>query len=252
MNFKCRYVFSTTANKTNKFRLAGVVLDDLLGRGNGISSLSQALESLERVVDKHPVLVAVSSGGSRRISAAAGVVVHVAVVNVVNLEIHVRELVKVGRVVDALDLDGDGGGPLPDMFPIHRRLSPEESQSFDFFQTLHPLLVVSAESEITTLTQWIRIECHFAFLPSDCLLGGLRDRDFRRKNQRFPPVHDFPISFLRRLRAKRRIANQHLVHYHAEAPPITARRVTSLEEHLRSWKRRSKSTLIVWRFTPDS
>ena len=54
----------------------------------------------------------------------------------------VWELVEVGGVVDGADLDGDGGGPLPDVLPVH---APEPGPALDVLQTLDPLLPLVTE-----------------------------------------------------------------------------------------------------------
>ena len=52
---------------------------------------------------------------------------------------HIRELVKVARVVDRPDLDWDGGGPLPDMLPVHRL---EPVKGHDLLLTLHSTIPI--------------------------------------------------------------------------------------------------------------
>ena len=52
------------------------------------------------------------------------------------------ELVEVGGVVDGADLDGDGGGPLPDVVPVHPL---EPGHALDVLQTLDPLLPLVTE-----------------------------------------------------------------------------------------------------------
>ena len=54
----------------------------------------------------------------------------------------VREVVKVGGVVDGADLHGDGGGPLPDVVPVHPL---EPGHALDVLQTLDPLLPLVTE-----------------------------------------------------------------------------------------------------------
>ena len=49
------------------------------------------------------------------------------------------ELVEVGGVVDGADLDGDGGGPLPDVLPVHVL---EPGQALDLLPALHPAVAV--------------------------------------------------------------------------------------------------------------
>ena len=92
------------------------VLQDGLGRGYTRPSLRQALEPLEGVVDEHPVLVVGPVGGG------VGVVVDVVLAvhgHRRDLQVHVRELIEVGGVIDGLHVDRDGRGPLPDMLPVH-------------------------------------------------------------------------------------------------------------------------------------
>ena len=52
------------------------------------------------------------------------------------------ELVEVGGVVNGADLDGDGGGPLPDVVPVHPL---EPGHALDVLQTLDPLLPLVTE-----------------------------------------------------------------------------------------------------------
>ena len=54
----------------------------------------------------------------------------------------VREVVKVGGVVNGADLHGDGGGPLPDVVPVHPL---EPGHALDVLQTLDPLLPLVTE-----------------------------------------------------------------------------------------------------------
>ena len=54
----------------------------------------------------------------------------------------VREVVEVGGVVNGADLDGDGGGPLPDVVPVHPL---EPGHALDVLQTLDPLLPLVTE-----------------------------------------------------------------------------------------------------------
>ena len=52
---------------------------------------------------------------------------------------HVWELVKVARVIDGPDLDGDGGGPLPDVLPVH---GLEPVQRHDLLFALNSTLAI--------------------------------------------------------------------------------------------------------------
>ena len=61
--------------------------------------------------------------------------------------LYLREVVKVGGVVDGVDLDGDGGRSLPDVGPVH---ALEVAQRLDLAEVLHPLLVITAKSEINS------------------------------------------------------------------------------------------------------
>ena len=67
------------------------------------------------------------------------------------------ELVEVGGVVDGADLDGDGGGPLPDVVPVHVL---EPGEALDLLPALHPAVAVvtkpAADYEDTTThrTEW--------------------------------------------------------------------------------------------------
>ena len=51
----------------------------------------------------------------------------------------VREVVEVGGVVNGADLDGDGGGPLPDVVPVHVL---EPGEALDLLPALHPAVAV--------------------------------------------------------------------------------------------------------------
>ena len=68
------------------------------------------------------------------------------------------EVVKVGCVVDGVDLDGDGGRALPDVRPVH---ALEVAQRLDIAEVLHPLLVITAKSEINPRDMFYRYSsCH--------------------------------------------------------------------------------------------
>ena len=66
------------------------------------------------------------------------------------------------------------------------------------------------------------------FSPHDGVLCLLRDWYLRREDERLLPRHDLLVRLLGRLRAERGVAHKHLVHDHAERPPVTRRRVTGL------------------------
>lgn len=70
-------------------------------------------------------------------------------------------------------------------------------------------------------------------LPEDDLAGVFWNRHLGRKNESFSPIHHFAVRLLRILTAKRRVADQHFVHNHAQAPPIASRTVTRLHKHFR-------------------
>ena len=61
------------------------------------------------------------------------------IISITYLYWHVWELVKVARVIDGPDLDGDGGGPLPDVLPVHG-LEPVQGHNLLF--TLHSTLAI--------------------------------------------------------------------------------------------------------------
>ena len=165
----------------------------------GLASSRQSFEAFEGVVDEDPVF---GPDGSRGRPGRAGSR---------DLQINVGKVVKVGRVVDALDRDGDGRRPLPDVLPVDALL--EEAHLFDVLQTLDPLLRVAAEL-------------------LDGGLGRFGDGDFRGKDERVLPAHDLLVGLSGALGAKWRVSDQHLEHDHPQGPPITARRVASLEEIL--------------------
>ena len=52
-------------------------------------------------------------------------------------KLHIRKLVKVGGVIDGSDSDGDGGGTLPDVVPVH---VGHPVQLLDVFKILNPLI----------------------------------------------------------------------------------------------------------------
>ena len=105
--------------------------------------MGQPFEPLEGVVDEDPVLVGRSVGVDavvvlgmatrRRCTAAASG----------KLEVNVRELVEVGGVVDRLDMHWDGGGPLPDVVPVHPF---EEAECLDVVKTFDSPLRIRAKS----------------------------------------------------------------------------------------------------------
>ena len=105
--------------------------------------MGQPFEPLEGVVDEDPVLVGRSVGVDavvvlgmatrRRCTAAASG----------KLEVNVRELVEVGGVVDRLDMHWDGGGPLPDVVPVHPF---EEAEGLDVVKTFDSSLRIRAKS----------------------------------------------------------------------------------------------------------
>lgn len=74
------------------------------------AALRETLEPAERVVDEDPILEDLTLG--RRMGGCKR-----------DFQRHVRELVKVGRVVDGAHLDGDGGRPFADVLPVD---APEE------------------------------------------------------------------------------------------------------------------------------
>ena len=55
---------------------------------------------------------------------------------------NIWKLVKVARIIDGSDGDRDGGGPLPDVLPVH---APEPGPALDVLQTLDPLLPLVTE-----------------------------------------------------------------------------------------------------------
>ena len=58
------------------------------------------------------------------------------------LQRDIREVIKVARVIDGPDLDGDGGGPLPDVLPVH---APEPGPALDVLQTLDTILALATK-----------------------------------------------------------------------------------------------------------
>lgn len=147
----------------------------LLGRLD--PPLREPLEALEGVVDEDPVLVAglrLLLAGRHRGRAR-------------DLEVDVGEVVEVGGVVDALDLHGDGGGPLADVLPVD---AAEEGLRPDLGQAAlgaHAPLSLGAEA----LHQGA---------------GVLRDGHLGREHQRLPPRHHLAVRLLGGLRAEGRVA----------------------------------------------
>ena len=68
--------------------------------------------------------------------------------------------------------------------------------------------------------------------PHYSLTSCLGYRNLWGKLQCTLPVHHFPIRFLGRLWAERRVAYQHLEHDDPQGPPVARLVVASLEEHL--------------------
>ena len=60
------------------------------------------------------------------------------------------------------------------------------------------------------------------------------------------PVHDFLVGVLRRLGAERGVADQHLVHDDAQAPPVAGGRVSGLKEYFRRDVVCKKFTQDLW------
>lgn len=48
----------------------------------------------------------------------------------------------------------------------------------------------------------------------------VRDGHLGWKDERVAPAHHLAVRVLRRVRAEGRIADEHLVHYHTERPPV--------------------------------
>ena len=61
------------------------------------------------------------------------------IVSITYLYWHIWELVKVARVIDRPDLDGDSGGPLPDVLPVH---GLEPVQRHDLLFALNSTLAI--------------------------------------------------------------------------------------------------------------
>lgn len=73
-----------------------------------------------------------------------------------NLEVDIGKVVKVRGVVDGLDVDGNGGWPFPDVFPVD---TLEEAQSLDIIQVLDPLFMVGSKSVRKNLWKNLWISC---------------------------------------------------------------------------------------------
>ena len=58
------------------------------------------------------------------------------------MQCDIREVIKVACVIDGPDLDGDGGGPLPDVLPVH---APEPGPALNVLKTLDPILALSTK-----------------------------------------------------------------------------------------------------------
>lgn len=94
------------------------------------TALRETLEPAERVVDKDPILEDLTLGrrmsGGKRCKNETKLHSNQKInfkVPLTDFQRHVRELVKVGRVVDGAHLDGDGRRPLADVLPVD---APEE------------------------------------------------------------------------------------------------------------------------------
>ena len=115
--------------------------------GVGHAALREPLEALEGVVDEHPVLVGLAtltltgwcSWKCHELRAACE---RANIMSITYLYWYVRELVKVARVIDGPNLDGDGSGPVPDVLPVH---APEPGPALDVLQTLDPILTLSTK-----------------------------------------------------------------------------------------------------------
>ena len=59
-------------------------------------------------------------------------------------QLHIRELVKVARIIDGSDSDGDGGGPLPDVLPVH---VGKPVELFHLFYVLYSLISTFTQSK---------------------------------------------------------------------------------------------------------
>ena len=193
-----------------------VALEHGLGRRDGCAALGQPLEPLEGVIDKDPILdssividivFTVFIGGDCR-----------------NFEVDIGKFVKIGGVIDALDVNVDGGGSLPDVLPIHRALS-EKGQGLDFVQVFDSLILVSGES-------------------SDCLFCWFWNGHLWRENQGFSPIHDLAMGLVGCFWAEWRVSDKHLVHNNAQTPPITAWSIASLLKNFRSCKKNNKESAV--------
>ena len=73
------------------------------------------------------------------------------------MQSNIREVVKVAGVIDGPDLDGDGGGPLPDVLPVH---APEPGPALDVLQTLDPILALSTKpaEKILFFSQYLNVD----------------------------------------------------------------------------------------------
>ena len=113
------------------------------------SPLGQTLKPLEGVVDEDPVLVAAPG----RLATTVEIVVHrlaivtapigIALTHTRDLEVHLREVIKVGGVINGLDLNRCRGGTLANMLPVN---AGKEAQGLDVIQGLDPVRVLRAES----------------------------------------------------------------------------------------------------------
>ena len=124
--------------------------------------MGQPFEPLEGVVDEDPVLVGRSVGVDavvvlgmatrRRCTAAASG----------KLEVNVWELVEVGGVVDRLDMHWDGGGPLPDVVPVHPF---EEAECLDVVKTFDSPLRIRAKSATENLEIYFKLRSRASKTP---------------------------------------------------------------------------------------
>ena len=115
--------------------------------------MREALEPLEGVVDEHPVLVGLAtltltgwcSWKCHELRAACE---RANIMSITYLYWYVRELVKVARVIDGPNLDGDGSGPLPNVLPVHHL---EPVQGHDLLLALHSTIAIVTKPKIKWL-----------------------------------------------------------------------------------------------------
>lgn len=132
-----------------------------------------------------------------------------------DFERHVREFIEVRCIVDWTNLDWDRRRSLANVFPVDAAEKWYRLQFFNSSVRAHATFGVAAELDNGLLR----------------LLGNWR---LWWEYQCFAPIHDFPIRVLWIVRTEWWVSHQHLIHDHAQRPPVACWPVTSLKKHLQN------------------